>query len=180
MMLMATGRYEESLEQIEKAIALEPESALYDVKRGTILMAAGKLDEAETHLRAVLDRRPESPLARRELGLLELLRDRPQAASSLLDSSEPAYALVLGRLGRTSEARSMLTALRQVESSGFVSPVDYALIHLGLEEKEAALDELDRAFEMRDAALVYLRTQPALAPLRSEPRFQDILKRMGF
>jgi tetratricopeptide (TPR) repeat protein len=180
MMLMATGRYEESLEQIEKAIALEPESALYDVKRGTILMAAGKLDEAETHLRAVLDRRPQSPLARRELGLLELLRDRPQAASSLLDSSEPAYALVLGRLGRTSEARSMLTALRQVESSGFVSPVDYALIHLGLEEKEAALDELDRAFEMRDAALVYLRTQPALAPLRSEPRFQDILKRMGF
>ena len=74
----------------------------------------------------------------------------------------------------------MLTALREVESSGFVSPVDYALIHLGLGEKDQALDELDRAFEMRDAALVYLRTQPALAPLRSEPRFQDILKRMGF
>ena len=180
MMLMATGRYEDSLEQIDRAIALEPESALYDVKRGTILMAAGKLDEAEAHLRAVLERRPESPLARRELGLLELVRGRPEKASLHLDSSEPAYALVLGQLGRKSEVRSMLAVLREVESSGYVSPVDFALVHLGLGEKEAALDELDRAFEMRDAALVYLRTQPALAPLRSEPRFRDVLKRMGF
>lgn len=180
MMLMATGRYEESLEQIEKAIALEPESALYDVKRGTILMAAGRLDEAEAHLRAVLERHPESPLARRELGLLELLRDRPKAALSLLDSSEPAYAVTLGRLDRKGEARAMLDALRDLESSSYVSPIDFAVIYVGLAEKAAALDELDRAFEGRDAALVYLRTQPALAPLRSEPRFQDILKRMGF
>jgi len=179
MMLMATGRYEESLEQIEKAIALEPESALYDVKRGTILMAAGRLDEAEAHLRAALERRPESPLARRELGLLELVRGRPEAARLHLDSSEPAYALVLGRLGRKSEARAMLETLRDLESSGYVSPIDFALIYAGLGERDAALDELERAFEMRDAALVYLRTQPGFAPLRPEPRFQDILKRMG-
>ena len=179
MMLMATGRFEESLEQIDRAIALEPGSALYDVKRGTILMASGRLDEAEAHLHAVLERRPGSPLARRELALLDLVRGRPEKASLHLDSSEPAYALVLGRLGRTNEARSMLAALRDVESSGYVSPVDFAVIYVGLGETNAALDELDRAFERRDAALVYLRTQPGLAPLRSEPRFQDILKRMG-
>src|SRR3989304_7071905 len=123
MILMATGRYEESLEQIEKAIALEPESALYDVKRGRILMAAGRLDEAEAHLRAALERRPESPLARREVGLLELVRGRPDAARLHLDSSEPAYALVLGRLGRKSEVLPMLAALREVESSGYASPI---------------------------------------------------------
>jgi tetratricopeptide (TPR) repeat protein len=179
MMLMATGRYEESLEQIEKAIALEPESALYDVKRGTILMAAGRLEEAESHLRALLARRPESPLARRELGLLELVRGRPEKAGRHLDSSEPAYALVLGRSGRKSEVRAMLETLRDLESSSYVSPVDFAVIYAGLGETSAALDELDRAFEMRDASLVYLRTQPGLAPLRSDPRFREILKRMG-
>ncbi len=180
MMLMATGRYEESLEHIDRAIALEPESALYDVKRGTILMAEGRLDEAEAHLRSVLERRrPESPLARRELGLLELVRGRPETTLLHLDSSEPAYALVLGRLGRKSEAREMLEALRDLESLSYVSPVDFALVYLGLGEKDRALDELERAFERRDAALVYLRTQPGLAPLRSEARFQDILKRMG-
>jgi tetratricopeptide (TPR) repeat protein len=178
MMLMASGRFEESLEQIDKAIALEPQSVLYEVKRGTILMAAGRLDEAEAHLRAVLERRPES-MARRELGLVELLRDRPKAALSLLDSSEPAYAVVLGRLGRKGEALAMLDALRDLESSSYVSPIDFAVIYVGLGEKDAALDELDRAYETTDAALVYLRTQPGLAPLRSEPRFQDILKRMG-
>ncbi len=179
MMLMATGRYEESLERIERAIALEPESALYDVKRGTILMAAGRLDEAESHLRAVIERRPESPLARRELGLLDLSRGRLEAALGLLDSSEPAHGLVLGLLGRKSEARKMLAVLRDLESTGYVSPIDFAVIYVGLGETDAALDELDRAYEMRDAALVYLRTQPGLAPLRSERHFQDILKRMG-
>jgi tetratricopeptide (TPR) repeat protein len=179
MMLMATGRYEESLERIEKARALEPESALYDVKRGTILMAGGRLDEAEAHLRAVLERRPGSPLARRELGLLELVRGRPEAAALDLDSSEPAYALVLGSLNRKSAAREMLETLRDLESSSYVSPVDFALIYAGLGETVAALDELERAFEIRDAALVYLRTQPGLAALRSEARFQEILKRMG-
>jgi tetratricopeptide (TPR) repeat protein len=179
MMLMATGRYEESLVQIGRAISLDPESALYDVKRGTILTAAGKLDEAEAHLRAVLERRPGSPLARRELGLLSLVRGRPEAALPLLDSSEPAHGLVLGLLGRKSEARKKLDALRDLETTGYVSPIDFALLHVGLGEREAALFELERALEMRDAALVYLRTQPGLAPLRSEPRFQEILKRMG-
>ncbi len=179
MMLMASGRYEESLERIERAIALDPESALYDAKRGTILMAAGRLDEAEVHLRKALERRPESPLTRRELGLLELVRGRHEAALPLLDSSEPAHGLVLGLLGRKSEARKMLAALRDVESTGYVSPVDFALVQVGLGETGAALDELERALEMRDAALVYLRTQPGLAPLRSEPRFLEILKRMG-
>jgi tetratricopeptide (TPR) repeat protein len=179
MMLMARGRYDESLERIERARALDPESALYDVKRGTILMAAGRLDEAEAHLRAVLERRPGSPLARRELGLLSLVRGRPEKAALLLDSSEPAYALALGRSGRLHEARSMLAALRDVASSAYVSPIDFAVIHVGLGETAEALDEIDRAFERRDAALVYLGTLPGLAPLRSEARFRDVLKRMG-
>jgi tetratricopeptide (TPR) repeat protein len=179
MMLMATGRYAESLAQIERAIALEPDSALYDVKRGTILMAAGKLDEAERHLQSVLERRPGSPLARRELGLLALVRDRPEDAAGYLDPSEPAYALVLGRLGRKNEARDMLEAFHDLESSAYVSPIDFAIVRVGLGETDAALDALERAFAQKDAALVYLRTQPGLAPIRSEPRFQNLLKRIG-
>ena len=73
----------------------------------------------------------------------------------------------------------MLAALRDLEASEYVSPIDIALVHVGLGETEAALDELERAFEAKDAALVYLRTQPGFASLRSEARFQDILKRMG-
>jgi tetratricopeptide (TPR) repeat protein len=179
MMLMASGRYEESLERVEKAIALDPGSALYDVKRGTVLMAAGRLDEAEAHLRAVLERRPGSSLARRELGLLELSRGRPESALPLLDPSEPARGLALARLGRGSEVASMLASLSDLRSTDYVSPIDFALLYAGIGDKEAALGELERAFEERDAALVYLRTQPGLAPLRSEPRFQEILKRIG-
>jgi tetratricopeptide (TPR) repeat protein len=179
MMLMAARRYDESLVQIERAIALEPESALYDVKRGTILMASGKLDEAEAHLLSVLERRPEAPLARRELGLLELARGRLEEASHYLDAAEPTYAIVLGRLGRKREARAMLEALRDIDSGEYVSPVDFALVRVGLGETEAALDDLERAFQEKDASLVYLRSQPGFASIRSEPRFQDLLKRIG-
>ncbi|MGH9323322.1 MAG: TPR end-of-group domain-containing protein [Vicinamibacteria bacterium] len=92
-----------------------------------------------------------------------------------LSASEPAYAL----LGDRSEAREMLSTLRDLEASGYVSPLDFAVVHLGLGDTKAALEELERAFETRDASLVYLRTQPGLASLRSEPRFQELLKRMG-
>lgn len=179
MMLMAKGRYRESLEQIERARVLDPDSALYDAKKGTIFMAAGKLDEAEAHLRAALERRPGSPLARRELGLLELVRGRPEKALPLIDSSEPAHGLVLGVLGRKTEARKMLAALEDLESTEYVSPIDFALIRLGLGEKDRALDELERAFERRDAALVYLRRAPGLQALHAEPRFLDLLERIG-
>jgi hypothetical protein len=113
------------------------------------------------------------------MGFLELIRGRAEGAARYLDTSEPAYALVLGRLGRKSEARQMLATMRDIEASGYVSPLDFAIVYAGLEELEAALDEVERAFEAKDASLVYLRTQPGLAPLRSEPRFQEILNRMG-
>lgn len=176
MMLMASGRIEDALLQIDRTIALDPDSALYDVKRGTILIAAGNLDEAEEHLHRSLERHPDSALARRELGLVELMRGRPEEALVFIDAldGEPALrGYVLGVLGRTSEARAILFELENAE--GYVSSIDVALVEAGLGEVEEALDSLDRALEERDAALVYLRTQPGFASLRSEPRFQKIL-----
>jgi serine/threonine-protein kinase len=173
MMLMASGRYDESLLQIERAIALDESSALYDVKRGTILMAAGNLDEAERHLRGAAARHPNPSLAERELGRLELLRGRPEEALLHLDSDEVTRGLVLGLLGREREAREILLGLEEAE--GYVSPIDIALVRVGLDENEKALDALERAVEGRDSGLVYVRTEPGFESLRSEPRFRKIL-----
>jgi tetratricopeptide (TPR) repeat protein len=129
MLLMVRGRFDESLQQIDEARALDPDSALYPEKRRTILAAAGRLSEKD-----------------------------PASDSHL---------------------RSQLTALEQEAASRYVSPLDLAVLHARLGEKEAALSAIERAFELRDASLVYLRSQPELASLRSEPRFQAILKRMG-
>jgi tetratricopeptide (TPR) repeat protein len=193
MMLMATGHGPESLREIDRALALEPSSVLYQVKRGTILMASGKLDEAQAHLQGVAERFPRSPLPERELGLLELARGRPDEALPRLeravelsegaDRIEATYGLVLGLTGNKEKARTMLAALRRSESSsagnGYVSPIAYALLHVGLGEPDRALDELERAFALRDSALVYIRTQPGLASLRGERRFEKLVQRMG-
>jgi serine/threonine-protein kinase len=174
MMLMATKRFEESLREIDRAFALDPESPLYSTKRGTILMAAGRLDEAEAHLR-----RLDSGLARRELGFLALERGNLEKAKAGLDPDDASYGLVLGLLGERDKTREMLDALKREESTSYVSPIAFALLYLGLGEKEKALDELERAYEMRDSALVYLRSEPGLSSLRSEPRFRLLLEKMG-
>jgi tetratricopeptide (TPR) repeat protein len=133
MLLMATRRFDESLEQIDRAIALDPESPLYQEKRETILRAAGRLDEVE--------------------------------APSPLDDGD--------------KTREKLESLKREESTRYVSPIDLALLYAELGEKDKALDELERAYEVRDSALVYLRSEPGLSSLRSEPRFRRLLEKMG-
>jgi tetratricopeptide (TPR) repeat protein len=129
MMLMVRGRFDESLQQIDEARALDPDFVLYQQKRQTILIAAGRLPAEEE--------------------------------------------------ANGSEIRSKLAALTREKATKYVSPLDLAALHARLGEADAALFEIERAFELRDASLVYLRSQPELASLRSEPRFQAILERMG-
>ncbi len=58
--------------------------------------------------------------------------------------------------------------------------VDRAVIYLGLDERDEAPKQLDLAYEQRDALLVYLKVEPYVDPLRAEPRFQALVKKMNF
>ena len=77
----------------------------------------------------------------------------------------------------------MLRILRELErraKTGYVSPTSLARVHLGLGEKEKALSFLERAYEDRDISLVLLKVDWGYDPLRSDSRFQDLLRRMNF
>jgi len=62
----------------------------------------------------------------------------------------------------------------------YISPVDLAMIHIGLGEKETALDWVERAIAERRGWAAYLRVHPIVDPLRGEPRFNELIKRMTF
>lgn len=62
---------------------------------------------------------------------------------------------------------------------GYVSPVAFALVHLGLQQWNAALDWMERALEERRGWLAYLKVNPMLDPIRGEPRFQALVGRMN-
>jgi TolB-like protein len=87
-----------------------------------------------------------------------------------------AYALA----GQRAEAQAILAALLQRRQKGYVSAFDLAVLYTGLGEKQQALDWLEKAYQERSAFLIYMTWEPRLDPLRNEPRFQDIIRKVGF
>ena len=75
---------------------------------------------------------------------------------------------------------SALTAAAKRSDDETVGTYGIAIIHAGLGEKDQAFEWLEKAYEVRDLGMVFLKVDPTLDPLRSDPRFQDLLRRMNF
>ena len=88
-------------------------------------------------------------------------------------------ALVYGRAGRRNDARRLLAQADQLAASGYVPPSVFMLGHAGLNEWEAALDGLEGAIEARDPFAIPIKTFPFLDPVRADPRYQTLLKKMN-
>jgi Tfp pilus assembly protein PilF len=93
----------------------------------------------------------------------------------------PTAQIYLGaeyaRAGRREQAEAILKQLQT--SKEYVSPGELAILYTALGEQEQAFSSLEKAYAARDLQLQYLRVSPAYDPLRSDPRFQDLLRRVG-
>jgi tetratricopeptide (TPR) repeat protein len=104
-----------------------------------------------------------------------------QAAHSGLGNQQPlaqlghAYALS----GRRRDALGVLKQLQNISKAGYVSPFDFAIVYVGLGKKDQALAWLDKAVEAHSAPVIYLKVDPRWDSLRSDPRYADLLRRMG-
>jgi hypothetical protein len=81
--------------------------------------------------------------------------------------------------GQAREARAVLARLQQASRERYVPPFRFALVHVGLGEKSAALDFLEHGYATRDVAMSGIKVDPRFAPLADEPRFQALLDKMG-
>jgi Flp pilus assembly protein TadD len=89
-----------------------------------------------------------------------------------------SYALA--KSGKQAEARAGLEELMSLSKKGYVSPYNIALVHNGLGDRDETLAWLERAYEQRDARMVFLKVEPKWNNLREDARFQDLLRRVGF
>ena len=105
----------------------------------------------------------------------KLLKQSPRAAAALAHLGN-----VYARAGRVREARECIRQLKQRSDVETVAPYGIALIHAGLGEKDQAFEWLEKAYEVRDQGMSSLKVDPTLDPLRSDARFQDLLRRMNF
>jgi tetratricopeptide (TPR) repeat protein len=100
-----------------------------------------------------------------------------------LYGDEPAYwselAYVYGRSGQLEQARRELERLENLNRHEQMNPAIMIWAHLGMGNKEEALADLEKAYSERNNILTTLKVEPAFDPLRGDPRFRDLLRRVG-
>ena len=87
---------------------------------------------------------------------------------------------ILGKSGETAGARSITSDLQARSRIGYVSKYSVALAYMGIGDKSAALDLLEKAVEQKDPLVVFLKVEPRWEDLRTEPRFIELLRRLNF
>lgn len=188
--LSSLGRIEEALAQMEHARELDPLSLIIKANVGVIYYFGRRYDQTIEQLDKIAKEEPEFPVAHWGLGLAyEQKGMMEQALAAFQKAVELAprgtnFLASLGRayavMGKTQEARKILDELVLRAKSKRISAYQIALVHVGLGEKDRAFEVLERAFQERSTLLTYLKMDPRLDPLRADPRFRELLRRMNF
>ncbi len=179
--LSITGRDEEALEEASLATKYNPLSAVYRAGAGMLQRNARDYDAAEGLLREALALDPTSAFAHSSLGFVYSLALRHEEAIAEMKTAPGGafwgLGFVYARAGREDEARAILEELNERE--GYVPATNQARIYAELGDHDKAFEWLERAYEERSVALVFVDS-PIWDPLRSDPRFDDLLRRIGF
>jgi tetratricopeptide (TPR) repeat protein len=190
LFLMAMLRMEEALVEADRAIEIDPLSVPARLNASFIYRYAGRFDEARTQAEEALELDPHSALAHVLVGYADLEAGRHDEAIAEFEHAEllfgekpvPSYHLAhaYATTGRTKEARRILDIfVAQAEKEYFPGHI-IARIYAALGEEELALDWLERAYEDRSAHMPIIRIYPSFKDLHSEPRFQEIVRKMEF
>ena len=189
VLVLTTGRAAEGLASFQRAREIDPTSPLRNAFEGTVLVMLDQRDQGMARIQRALGINPDFWVAhlflgnayvlggQTELGLASLQRAAAMSGGSAWTTGPLGYALA--QSGRAGEARRVLEGMTAKSRSAYVSPAAIALVLVGLGENEQALDWLDKAYQARDTRLVYLQAEHRWAPLRTEPRFIALARKLA-
>ena len=181
------ARPEEGLRETKKAQELDPLSLIINTTLGWQLYLAHRSDQAIEQLRKVLDIDAKFTPARRILEEVYAQSGRQKEAVeerekvlSLSGSPELAASIAedFSRYGYKGVQQSWLDGLTEISKHGYVSPFSIAEGYMRLGQKEKSFEWLERAYEEHDSGLVSIAVEPMFDPVRAEPRFKNIVRRM--
>lgn len=188
--LIAMGRVQDSFAQIQKARELDPLSISINFSLGWRLYMARQYDRAIAQLQSTLEMDPTYELphlvagqAYGQKGNYSLAIPELEKAVELSHRTPlmlSALAHTYARSGNRKAAEALLTELQTKSKIEYVSPYYFAVVYVGLGKNEQAIDWIEKAFADRSNGLVFLRMEPELDPLRSNPRFLDLQQKLGF
>jgi tetratricopeptide (TPR) repeat protein len=182
------GKHNEAIAELESAERIDPLAPIISESLGVALYFARRYDQAVRQLRKAVEMHPEySPafvtLGRiyTQMGMYAEALAAADKASRLQDAHHyGSVGWIYARAGRKAEAQRRLRRLQELSSQQDIDASAIARIYIGLGQKEQALTWLERAYEQRNSSeIFYLKIEPVWDPLRDDPRFQDLLRRMN-
>jgi len=185
--LMFMKRPEEAMAQIQRALELDPLNAFFQAFYGLDLQMVGRNDEAIAQFRKALITSPHLPFARNNLA--QTFFNKGMYADSLAERKadwagdrelEEALAQGFAQSGYRGAMRRAADIVAARSRTTYVGPTYIASLYMTAGEKERTLEWLEKSFEARDPNLPYVSAKPTYDSLRSDPRFQDLLRRMNF
>jgi len=187
--LASLGRIEKARVELKRAQELDPLSLLVQANGGVISYFGRQYDQAIQEMRQInhLDPKFFVPywglgLSYEQTGVYEEAVTQLQKAIDLSGRGANGLASLghaYGLAGRRSEALKILLELEERAKRRYVSSYQIALVYLGLHRNDEAMKQLENAYQERSTLLVYLKMDPRFDPLRSDPRFEDLLRRIG-
>ena len=187
--LIACGRPREAEAESLRALELDPLNPVMVYHLGWHYFFVRQYDKALAQLQTTRDLQPDfggaywySGWAYEQKGmysdaLREMNKAQELAKSNAIIRGDTGHLYAVS--GQTEKAKEIIEELKKLSAKRYVNPFEIALIYLGLGDKEHAFEWLESAFRERSDLLVYLNIDPRLDPIRSDPRFADLVRKVG-
>jgi Flp pilus assembly protein TadD len=187
--LVTSGHFEQGIEECRLGLEPQPLSFFANEVLGRSLYYARRYDDAAKQLRAAVEMEPNYWLSHMVLGLaykqqgnlsgalqelhraVELGREMPWPLAEL--------GYFYAQSGHKSEAEQVLKELSQLSKRRYVSPYFLAMVYVGLGRREQALTSLEKGYADHSMFITLMKVDPEFDPLRSEPRFAELVRKMG-
>ena len=187
--LPAVGRLVEGIDEMRKALVLDPLSAHFSRWLGRFLLYAERYEAAIEQSQKTLEIEPNYFQAYLDIGAAELARGRTeeslkafrrgQSLSAAVRSYDAMIVRPLVVLGELEDATAIMARLEQQAKTEYLRAEVLAMGFAALGDLEKAFDCLQQALDAHSAGLIYLHLDPAYGPLRSDPRFADMVRKIG-
>lgn len=189
-LLSQTGRQDEARSEMSRARSIDPLDPINHALSAQVALQARDYAAALAYAQQAIVLDPEfwigyvlSGQASERLGKTDAALEAFSNAARFSGGNSKAISLrgyLLGKVGRSHEARDVLKTLEEVSRSRYVPPYAMALVHAGLGERDAVFEWLNRAYDARDVHLIFLPVDPKWDPYRTDPRFTGLVERCGF
>jgi TolB-like protein/Tfp pilus assembly protein PilF len=187
--LMALGRLTEAVAELEMVLEYDPLDLNARCWLAVDHWLGRHYDRAVGQLRVVLEVDPNYPFGHLALGQTRTMEHKFEEAIAALRKAVELYGgaplvqgwlgLALAQSGNAAEARTLYERLRAIAAHAYVPASVFAWIHLGLGEIDQAFTWLERAIDERDPMMVPIKSYPFFDPLRDDPRFAALLRKMN-